>query len=169
MRPTKDQTWCQVLQVLKLRSTCLRRQTAALIVDPYNRVLSTGYNGVAPGFPHCSGGYPCYPGAVPGSVVSGDSGRETSLCQASHAEMSALVWLADPRMARSLYCTNLPCSTCAKLILQTSIEYVCAIEDYPDHQGLAMLLNRPGMEVRVGNGLYTKKASNDHFYQDSIL
>ena len=154
MRPTRDQSWCQLLQVLKLRSTCLRRQTAALIVDAHNRLLSSGFNGVAPEFPHCNEGAPCYPGAAPGSVASGDAGNESTLCQAGHAEMNALIWLPDPRMAHILYCTNLPCFSCAKAVLQTSIEYVCCVEDYPDHRGLDLLLEKKGMEVRVGDDRY---------------
>jgi dCMP deaminase len=154
MRPSVDKTWCDMLQILRRRSTCLRRQTAALIVDKGNRLLSTGYNGNAPGFPHCNEGSPCYPEAKPGSLKSGDAGNEATLCQASHGEMAALVWLPDPRQGYALYSTNLCCFTCAKLVLQTNIEYVCAIEDYPDHRGLELLLKKPKLKVRVGNEIY---------------
>ena len=67
--------------------------------------------------------------------LSGDAGNENSKCEASHAEQSALVWLPDPRQAYAMFCTNLPCFTCSKLILQTSITYVCALEDYPTPTG----------------------------------
>ena len=153
-RLSRDQGWAEVLRALKQRGTCVRRQTAALIVDSGNRVLSMGYNGVAPGFPHCSEGNPCYPGAAPGSLVSGDAGNENSKCEASHAEQSALVWLPDPRQAYAMFCTNLPCFTCSKLILQTSITYVCALEDYPDHRGLSLLLEKENTEVRINDLLY---------------
>lgn len=155
-RLARDQGWAQVLQALRQRGTCVRRQTAALIVDDLNRVLSMGYNGTAPGFPHCNEGFPCYPGAAPGSAASGDSGNENSGCEAAHAEQAALVWLPDPRQAHAMFCTNLPCFTCAKLILQTNIKYVCALEDYTDHRGLELLLRKPGMGVRIADYVYVR-------------
>jgi dCMP deaminase len=156
MRPTRDQSWCAILQELRKKSTCLRRQTAALVVDVHNRLLSTGFNGVAPGFPHCSEGFPCYPDAGPNSRVSGDAGNETTRCQAGHAENNSLIWLPDPRLAYAMYATNLPCFSCAKAVLQTAIEYVCVIEDYPDHRGLDLLLQKNGMEVRIGDELWRR-------------
>jgi dCMP deaminase len=164
-RPSRDEGWALVLQALQQRGTCVRRQTACLIVDENNRLLSLGYNGVAPGFPHCNEGNPCYPGAAPGSAVSGDAGNESSNCEANHAEASCLVWLPDPRLAKSLYCTNLPCHSCAKLILQTAVTYVYALEDYPDHRGLELLLRKPGMEVRVTNVGYRKLGNYTSKYE----
>lgn len=160
MRISRDQMWCEQLRTIRQRSTCLRRHTASLIVDHFNRVVSTGFNGVPWGFPHCNEGTPCSPLARVNSSESGDSADEGTYCKAAHAEQNALIQMPDSRVVKAMYCTNLPCFTCAKLILNTTIEYVCAIEDYPDHRGLQLLLEREKMAVRVGNDVYSK--TNGH-------
>ncbi|MDY6843334.1 MAG: cytidine deaminase, partial [Thermodesulfobacteriota bacterium] len=43
----------EMAHLVKMRSTCLRRQVGAVIVKD-NRVLATGYNGVPSGFTHCA-------------------------------------------------------------------------------------------------------------------
>ena len=44
MRPSWDEYFMQIAEVVKTRSTCLRRQVGAVIVKD-KQILSTGYNG----------------------------------------------------------------------------------------------------------------------------
>lgn len=56
-RRTWDDTWLDVAAVVARRSLCVRDQVGAVVVDPRNRVVATGYNGPPDGFEH--GGLPC--------------------------------------------------------------------------------------------------------------
>jgi deoxycytidylate deaminase len=49
-RPNWDDTWLEVARVVARRSLCVRDQVGAVIVDPRNRIVATGYNGPPSGF-----------------------------------------------------------------------------------------------------------------------
>jgi len=53
MRPSWDEYFMEIVELIKTRSTCLRRQVGALIVKD-KRILATGYNGAPMGCKHCS-------------------------------------------------------------------------------------------------------------------
>jgi len=48
MRPSWDEYFMEIVELIKTRSTCLRRQVGALIVKD-KRILATGYNGAPMG------------------------------------------------------------------------------------------------------------------------
>jgi dCMP deaminase len=50
VRPSWERTWLDVAQLIARRSLCSRAQVGAVIVDPHNRVIATGYNGPPAGF-----------------------------------------------------------------------------------------------------------------------
>ena len=52
-RPSWDEYFILIANLVKQRSTCLRRQVGALIVKD-QRILATGYNGAPAGLRHCS-------------------------------------------------------------------------------------------------------------------
>ncbi len=54
MRIDRDEWGLQIAEVTALRGTCLRRRVGCVLVDAEGRVLSTGYNGVPRGVPHCN-------------------------------------------------------------------------------------------------------------------
>lgn len=137
-RPSLDEYFVNWLAIAASRSTCARRAVAAIITDSKGRVLSTGYNGVAPGQPHCIN-VPC-PGA---SDEPGNNRR----CEAIHAEVNAITDLrGNFERASRLYCSCTPCFDCCKLILATAIKRVVVIEEYADRSGLD-LLHRGGVKV----------------------
>ena len=54
MRPDRD-TWAMAMAVVTAqRRTCLRRAVGCVLLNAKGHVLSTGYNGVAAGQPHCN-------------------------------------------------------------------------------------------------------------------
>jgi dCMP deaminase len=130
-RPTRDDYFLQMLDLTAARSTCARRAVAAIVVDEYHHVLSTGYNGVPSGLPHCSDDVAC-PGAK-------DRPGQTDNCWAVHAEVNALLQ-ADVERARTLYVSCTPCFVCAKAIANTPIRRVVVREAYADDRGLAIFL-----------------------------
>ena len=123
MRITRDEQMMRMARIVSQRGECARRQVGAVIVDKRGRVLSTGYNGVAPGQIACTD-KPC-----PGACLP--SGQGLDLCEASHAEISALVTLEKPFEAHTIYCTTEPCVSCTKALLLTSIERVVYYDSYP--------------------------------------
>ena len=111
--------YIQMLPLVAARSTCIRREVAAIITDKDGHVLSTGYNGVPSGIPHC------IEESCAGAVgAKGDS----SLCEAVHAEINALIQCRDLHRATTMYCSCTPCFACAKAILNTPINGIYCIE-----------------------------------------
>ena len=52
-RPSWDEYFIKLATEVAKRSTCLRRQVGAVIVDKDNHILATGYNGAPAGLDHC--------------------------------------------------------------------------------------------------------------------
>lgn len=121
MRLSHDEYYLKMLDLVAARSTCARRAVGAIIVDSKHRVLSTGYNGVPSGFPHCTD-KPC-PGA---QHEKGD----TRYCMAVHAEINAIIQCSQLFRAHKMYVSCSPCFECAKAIVNTGIKIVVCKETY---------------------------------------
>ena len=130
MRPTKDEYFLKMLRLVASRSTCGRRAVGAIIVDEHGHILATGYNGVPMGMIHCIDS-PC-----PGR---GDQPGDSSRCLAVHAEQNALMQCSRLDLADTIYVSNTPCFTCAKMIANTNIRRVVSAEPYADKEGRAVL------------------------------
>ena len=122
-RPSWDETWMAVADAVALRSPCARRRIGAVIVDPTNRPISTGYNGPPAGFireldSNCQSWCArAQAGAQPSQTYEG--------CPSIHAEANALLF-ADRRDFKggTLYVTSAPCWDCGKLISNSGIKRV---------------------------------------------
>lgn len=143
LRPNITNYFLQMLELVASRSTCVRRQVACIITDKDNHVLATGYNGVPVNFDHCTE-HPC--------AGAKDLPGQTDNCLAVHGEQSALLQ-CDVRLAHTLYCSCLPCFTCAKLIANTPIARVICASYYADRRGLDVLLSA-GCIIVIGNTTY---------------
>lgn len=145
-RITVDQWALRLASLTALRSTCLRRSVGAVLLDAAVHVLSTGYNGVAAGLPHCNEptapGQPGDNGPVYGHACSGSlspSGTNLDGCQAIHAEQNALLQCRDVMLVHTCYVTVSPCMTCAKLLLNTGCQRIVFNELYPGSDQVADL------------------------------
>jgi dCMP deaminase len=131
-RPTLDEVYLRMLDIFARRSTCVRRQVAAIIVDEDGKVIAIGYNGVPSGFVHCTD-VPC-DGAR-------DAHGNNRNCMAVHAEQNAFLQAGDRLYgAKTIYCSCTPCFECAKMILNTPIRRVVVNEPYADSRGKAILI-----------------------------
>ncbi len=141
-RPTWDEYFLDMARVIARRATCLRRQIGALLVRD-KRILATGYNGPPSGLPHCD-----EVGCLR-QQLGIPSGERQELCRALHAEQNAIIQAAlhgvNTRGA-VLYCTNQPCVTCAKMLINAGVLRVVYEGDYPDELSLEML-GQAGVEV----------------------
>ena len=122
MRPSIEEYMLYIAKEVSKRATCSRRAVGAVITDEVNHILSTGYNGVPKGQPHCID-QPCQGVDLP-------SGYGLDICKAQHAEVNAIAHCRDLRSASILYVTVSPCMSCLKLIAATNIRRIVAAEIY---------------------------------------
>lgn len=114
--------------IIAERSTCIRRHVGAVAVRD-KRIVATGYNGAPPGVPHCT------EKTCLRTVMNIPSGERIEACAASHSEMNLIVQAAKFGFSLdgcTVYCTHMPCFTCAKLLYSVGIRQVFYIENYPD-------------------------------------
>lgn len=124
------------------RSTCMRRSVGAVLVRD-NQILSTGYNGAPKNISHCA-----EIGCLR-QIAGVPSGEKHELCRGVHAEQNAIIQAGlngSSTHGGVLYCTNQPCSICAKLIINAEIKTIYIAEPYPD-QLAEQLLREAGVEL----------------------
>ena len=138
MRPSHD-AWAMALALeTAKRTTCCRRAVGSVLLNARGHVLSTGYNGVAAGMPHCNevvkvenpkfNLLDCdrfdveYFGTFPNACSGATSPSGTNLdgCGAVHAEQNSLLQCRDVYDIETCYVTTSPCMTCVKLLMNTS-------------------------------------------------
>ncbi|HHT9120435.1 MAG TPA: deoxycytidylate deaminase [Candidatus Hypogeohydataceae bacterium YC41] len=143
-RPSWDEYFLRITKEVAQRSTCLRRQVGALLVLN-KRILATGYNGAPKGLAHCLD-IGCLR-----EKLGIPPGERQELCRGLHAEMNALLQAASYGTqieGATLYTTNHPCITCAKMLINCGVRRIVALDDYPD--GLAKdILKEAGMKVEI--------------------
>ncbi|MGI6367380.1 MAG: deoxycytidylate deaminase [Anaerolineae bacterium] len=128
MRPSWDDYFGGIAQLVATRSTCLRRQVGAVIVRD-RRILTTGYNGPPRGIEHCD---------VVGCLrqqLGVPSGQRVEICRALHAEQNAIIQAAVHGVSTEgavIYVTHQPCFMCAKMIINAGIVRVIYGQGYPD-------------------------------------
>lgn len=141
-RPSWDEYFMDIVDLVSKRSTCLRRQVGSLIVKD-KRILTTGYNGAPQGTKHC-----LELGCLRDQLGI-PSGQRHELCRATHAEQNAIVQAAYSGTSvkgGTMYVTHQPCVLCAKLAINAGIVKIIFRGDYPDE--LAMeLLQEAGVRV----------------------
>lgn len=134
-RPSWTQYFMDITELVAKRSTCTRRAVGAVLVKD-KRVLATGYNGAPSGIRHCAEtGCLREQRGVP-------SGERHELCRGAHAEQNAIVQAAHygvPINGATLFCTNLPCSICAKLLINAGVKKIYYKSGYADEISEEML------------------------------
>ena len=134
-RPSWDTYFMDITQLVAKRSTCVRRAVGAVIVKD-KRILSTGYNGAPSGIRHC-GDVGCLR-----KEMNITSGERHELCRGIHAEQNAIIQAAYHGVSIKdaiLYCTNLPCIICAKMIINAGIRKIYYDSGYADALSQDML------------------------------
>ena len=149
-RPSNDEYFMEMAQLVSSRSTCLRRKVGAVIVKD-KRVLSTGYNGSPKGTKHCE---------ELGCIrvkMNVPSGTRHELCRGVHAEQNAVTQAAYFGVSvdgASIYTTTYPCSMCAKILINAGIREIIYSEGYSDDLS-KQLLDEAGITLREFKPLKT--------------
>lgn len=142
MRPTWDEYFMNIVELVKERSTCMRRKVGAVIVKD-KRILTSGYNGAPAGCRHCE-----EIGCLR-QQLNVPSGERHELCRASHAEQNAIVQAAMYGVSingSTIFVTAHPCAICSKLIINSGIKRVVYKGKYPDELSM-QLLEEAGIKV----------------------
>ena len=146
VRPDWDTYFMDMAKLAARRSSCLRRAVGAVLVRD-RRLLATGYNGVPSGVTHCE---------VAGCLrekLGVPSGERHELCRGLHAEQNAIIQAAFHGVSirgADLYCTNLPCIICAKMLINAGVRRVVYLEGYADSLTEEMLAEVGLETVRLG-------------------
>lgn len=111
------------------QSRCPKRQVGCVMINEDNRILSTGYNDLIRGLPHCE------------QICKIDPESERKICQCTHAELDAMLQCSNIRLIHTVYVTLSPCINCAKLLANSSMENLVWSEYYKETKGLDFLKN----------------------------
>ena len=128
-RPDWDEYFIEIAKVVSTRSTCLRRNYGAVLVND-QIIISTGYNGAPRGEKNCIDSELCRR-----EEMNVPKGERYELCVAVHAEQNALI-NADPNKMKNatLYIAGFnadgtladgkPCLLCRRMIRNALISKV---------------------------------------------
>lgn len=126
LRPSLDETYLAMAQVLAKRAACTRRQVGALVVDKEGRIVASGYNGAPAGETHCTDGG-CPRGLK--SLKEIPPFSEYSNCIAIHAEANALLRAGEKAVGGTLFITCPPCHECLRLAKAARVGRIVYPED----------------------------------------
>ncbi len=146
-----DEYFMEITKLVARRSTCIRRQVGAILVKS-RKILATGYNGAPAGLDHCMD-----VGCLR-QELNVPSGERHELCRGLHAEQNAIIQAAFHGVSirgATVYCTNLPCSICIKMIINAGIKDVVYLDGYADDLSLE-LIQRSGVKLTKFNELTGK-------------
>lgn len=133
-RPSWHEYFMGITDLVAQRSTCTRRKVGAILVKE-KRILCSGYNGAPANVPHCK-----ETGCLR-AKLNVPSGEKHELCRGVHAEQNVIIQAAYHGITvngATLYCTNQPCSICAKMIINAGIKKVYYTDGYDDELTLDM-------------------------------
>lgn len=151
-RPSWDDFFLQQLPALATRATCDRGRSAAIFVRD-NDQLAAGYVGSPPGMPHCD------------DVGHLWDNTGTHCIRTIHAEQNAMLRALRHGISlrdTTVYCTMLPCFTCAKLMVGIGVYRVVALHAYHDSTQTIKLFDDALIVHKVMNDaqLYNPRCSD---------
>lgn len=137
--------WLRTAEALgEQHATCVRKKYGCVILRPDFSVVSLGYNGSPPGYPHCE------EGACPRAQKDVESGSSYDNCIAVHAEQNALIRAPyDGLRGTTLIVNGPPCWTCARLIAGAGVSTVVHKHDpqYKDFGAIKRFMQDNNIEV----------------------
>lgn len=140
-RPTWQEYFISLAQIVASRSNCMKRKVGAVIVKN-NRVLCIGYNGTSTSTVNCCDG---------GCDRCNNNirrGKELANCFCIHAEESAFLERNSLEIhGAELYTTVYPCRLCSRKIVQLHIAKVYYIYEYVNDEEVRRLFRDNKIEV----------------------
>jgi len=161
-RPDWDEYFLDIVNIVKRRSTCLRRKVGAIAVK-CNRIISTGYNGPHTGAPHC-----VEKGGCLRKQKNIASGEKHEICRGIHAEENVIIQAALYNVSiahADWYVTHQPCSICLRKILNCKPKSLIYLQNYPDDMAEKMLCENTSSCGLITMGNY-KSVTQWKFYEN---
>lgn len=147
-RPSWDDYFMEISKAVARRATCNRGRSGCVITKN-KQILVTGYVGSPLGLPHCD-----EVGHQIKTVIHEDGTTSQHCLRTTHAEQNAICQAAKLGIlieSAILYCKMTPCSTCAKMIINSGIiKVVC---EYRYHKGKESeeMFNKANVELNFLN------------------
>jgi len=126
-RPTKDQYFMAIADIVKTRSPDPKTQVGAVLVDRNDRLVATGFNGTPVGFDDESLDWLERDSVYPVCV---------------HAEMNAILYSNSRYDGSKLYVTLSPCKECIKLVAAAGIKVIVFRDKYRDYDIVKVLAEK---------------------------
>jgi dCMP deaminase len=146
VRPSWDQYFTKISDVVGERATCDRGRSGCVIVKD-KRILVTGYVGAPAGVRHCDeAGHELH------TVVHEDGTSSKHCIRTTHAEQNAIANAARegvPVNGATLYCRMTPCYTCAKILINSGIVRVVAAKDYHASKRTKEVFEEAGIALEI--------------------
>lgn len=130
-----DETWMGVAEAMAHRSRCSRQHIGAVIVDPRQRVVATGYNGSPANFRTPYSHLECknWCSRAKDDGIPHVEGYVN--CYSVHAEANALLFCdRRDREGGCIYTTGVICWDCAKLVANSGLKRVVMLDDGSTHR-----------------------------------
>lgn len=137
-RPSWEEIWMNIAEIIAQRSVCLRYQVGAVLVRN-KKIVTLGYNGPPKGITHC--------GEIGCAKQTGANG---GLCRGAHAEMNAIVNAANHGLSvagTTLFCTYRPCLECSKHLINAEVAKIIFKKDYEKEKEAKEILKTAGIEL----------------------
>lgn len=147
-RPSWDEYFLQMAELVGSRGTCDRGRAGAVIVKD-KRILATGYVGAPVGLPSCD-----EVGHEMNAVTHEDGTISRHCVRTAHAEQNAINNAARIGVAvegATIYSKFLPCYKCAQSIINSGIKRVVSLRDYHATVETKKILKQSKTEVVIIN------------------
>ena len=135
---SRAETFMEIAWVWSKRSTCSSRiAVGSVLVNQYNQVIASGYNGAPHGLHHCDD-------------VGCSLDSDGHCISAIHSEENAILQCATNGVSSRgcvLYVTHSPCRKCALRIIQAGISAVIYDRVYGDLISTETLLTKAGIPI----------------------
>ena len=145
-RPSWDEYFIKLTEVIGSRGTCDRGQAGAILVKN-KRILATGYVGAPVGLPSCD-----EVGHELQTITQEDGTTSKHCIRTAHAEQNAINNAARVGVAieaSTLYCKMTPCYKCAQSIINSGIIRVVALKDYHGGVRTKQILKQAKIKLEI--------------------
>ena len=130
-----DQYFITLSFLISNRSSCERLKVGCVLVKD-TRVISVGYNGFLPGFPH--------------EIIVRDNHEQATI----HAEQNCITDCARRGInvnGATAYITHYPCLNCLKLLVASGIKNIKYSNDYKNDEIIPVIFKDKGISLEKMN------------------
>jgi dCMP deaminase len=145
-RPSWDEYFINIMVEVGKRSTCDRGRSGAVVVRD-NHILASGYAASPIGLPHCDDlGHEMI------KMIKEDGTTTEHCVRTNHAEENAICQASKLGIALdkgTFYARMTPCYRCAKMIINSGIERVIALNDYQSSDQSKFIFEQAGVKFDI--------------------